>query len=60
MPYLFSAHEQQVLYRMCYSRQFLDIAEAADIDVHGGRSLVRVGIVNEKSLELVGEFDDSV
>ena len=60
MPYLFSAHEQQVLYRMCYSRQFLDIAEAADIDVHGGRSLVGVGIVNEKSLELVGQLDDSV
>jgi hypothetical protein len=60
MPYLFSAHEQQVLYRMCDSRQFLDIAEAADIDVHGGRGLVGVGIVNEESLELVGQLDDSV
>jgi hypothetical protein len=60
MPYLFSAHEQQVLYRMRDSRQFLDIAEAADIDVHGGRGLVGVGIVDEESLELVGQLDDSV
>ena len=42
------------------SRQFLDIAEAADIDVHGGRSLVGVGIVNEEGFELVGQLDDSV
>lgn len=49
-----------MLHRMSNARQLLHIAETAHIDVHGGRSLVGVGIVNEQGLELVWQFDDSV
>jgi hypothetical protein len=58
--YLLSAHEQEMLYSMCNARQVFRIAEAANIDVHGRRGLVGVGIVDEQSFELVGQLDDSV
>jgi hypothetical protein len=58
--YLLCTHEQQMLYRMRYSRQIFHIAEAADVDVHSRRGLVGVGIVDKQDFKLVGQLDDSV
>jgi hypothetical protein len=58
--YLLSAHEQKMLYSMCNARQVFRIAEAANIDIHGRRGLVCVGIVDEQGLKLVGQLYDSV
>jgi len=49
-----------MLYSVGHSRHIGCIAESADIDVEGRRGLVRIGIVNEQSLELVGEANDPV
>jgi hypothetical protein len=58
--YLLRAHEQQMLYRMRYARQILHVAEAANIDIHGRRGLVGIGIVDKQDFKLIGQFDDSV
>lgn len=43
-----------MFYRVGHARHVALVAEVSDIDIKGGRRLVRVGIVNEKGLELVG------
>ena len=49
-----------MFYSMRNARQVFRVAEAADVDVHGRRGLVGVGIVDKQGFELVGQLDDSV
>ena len=60
MTYLLCTHEQQMLYRMRHARQIVRIAEATDIDVHGGRSLVGIRVMDEKCFELIAELHYSI
>jgi hypothetical protein len=54
------AHEQQVLYRMRYSRHVLRIAEAPYIDIQGGTRFIRSSVVYEENLKLIGQRDNPV
>ena len=45
---------------MGHARHIDGIAEAAHFHVDAGTSLVGVGIVNEESLEPVGQTNDSI
>lgn len=49
-----------MFYRVSHARHVALVAEISDIDVKGGRRLVRVGIMYEKGLELIGQADDAV
>ena len=49
-----------MLYRVSYARKVFEIAETADVDVHGSGGLVGLGIVDKQGFELVGQLDDSV
>lgn len=43
-----------------HSRHVNLVTEVPDIDVHGSGSLVGLSIVNQESLELVGEADHAI
>jgi hypothetical protein len=45
---------------MSHSRHVILVTEAPDIDVHRSAGLVRLGVMDQKNLELVRETDDPV
>lgn len=49
-----------MLNRMRHPRHILRIAEATHGHIHSRRRLVRVGIMYEERLKLVGQLDDAV
>lgn len=60
MTYLFRTHKQQVLYCVCHAWHIILVGEITHIDVDGGTSLIGIGIVHQKSLELVGQTNDAI
>jgi hypothetical protein len=49
-----------MLYRVSHSRHAVLIAKASDIDIHGSAGLVRLWVVDQEGLELVGQADDPI
>ena len=45
---------------MCHPRHLILVAEAPNIDIHGGAGLVRLGVMNYQGLELIREADHPV
>ncbi len=45
---------------MCHPRHLILVAEAPNIDIHGGAGLVCLRVVNYQGLELIREADHPV
>ena len=58
--HLLGTHETNMFYRVRGPRHVIGIAEAPHVDVHGGGGFVRIGIMDQKNLQLIGQLDDAV
>ena len=45
---------------MCHPRHLILVAEAPNIDIHGGAGLVCLGVMDYQGLELIREADHPV